>query len=481
MNQRNYDKERRRQQRLERLGTNEPRCVVTGEGDPVVLERHHPGGRKYTEETIILNLVYHRKAEELRKEHPEEIPSPHSELECNGRLLLGIADILSFIKRVPRELIELIRQVGIRLIDSGRRSAAEDRSLTNIPFDHLPAAVRAYVPLAEAEMRKRWRQSPEPSEWTLVFDTETTTDPSQRLRFGSFQWRRHGQLERSGLFYDPAALTKAEVQTLHRFARMHQLELMIVETFVETVFYRLAYEFRAAIVGFNLPFDLSRLAVHHGSARRRPMQGGYSFQLSRHAWRPRVQVRHLSRRAAIIRFSAPPRQRTPRGMRKRIRTPVRRGFFVDVKTIASALTSRSDTLASLAEFLRVPSRKMVTEDHGRRLTPEYIEYAVNDTEVTWECFAEASQRYAQHLLTQTPIHRISSEAGIGKAYLAQMGIDPWRLAQPEFAPEITDIIMQSYFGGRCEVHLRRAVSQIAYCDFLSMYPTVCTLWDCGVG
>jgi hypothetical protein len=35
--------------------------------------------------------------------------------------------------------------------------------------------------------------------------------------------------------------------------------------------------------------------------------------------------------------------------------------------------------------------------------------------------------------------------------------------------------MQTYFGGRSEVHLRRVIFQILYCDFLSMYPTVCAL------
>jgi hypothetical protein len=162
-------------------------------------------------------------------------------------------------------------------------------------------------------------------------------------------------------------------------------------------------------------------------------------------------------------------------MRKHSRVRVRRGFFVDVKTIGAALTSRSDTLASLAEFLGVKSRKMATEEHGRRLAADYIEYAVNDTQVTWECFAELAQRYAAHQLTRTPLHRIASEAGLGKAYLSEMGIESWRLVQPDFPPELTDIVMQSYFGGRSEVRLRRGVRQVLYCDFLSMYPTVCTL------
>jgi hypothetical protein len=119
----------------------------------------------------------------------------------------------------------------------------------------------------------------------------------------------------------------------------------------------------------------------------------------------------------MIRFTAPAKQRTPSGMRKHSRVPVRRGFFVDVKTIGAALTSRSDTLGSLAEFLDVPSRKLSTEEHGGPLTQEYLDYAIQDVQVTWECYAELSRRYAEHGLTQTPIHRIKSEAGIGKAYL----------------------------------------------------------------
>jgi hypothetical protein len=341
--------------------------------------------------------------------------------------------------------------------------------------DCLPVGVRAYVPLAKAERARKPRPEPEPSEWVLIFDTETSTDPAQRLRFGSFQLRKAGALEKHGLFYDPSALTEREQRLLADFARSNGLELLTATEFVENVFFKFGYELRATIVGFNLPFDISRLAVRHGPARRRPMRGGFSFQLSENRWLPRVQVKHLSRRASMIRFTAPRRQRTPRGMRKHTRVPVRRGFFVDVKTIGAALTSRSDTLASLAEFLDVPSRKLATEEHGGPLSREYIGYAVNDTQVTWECYAELSRRYAMHALKQTPMHRVKSEAGIGKAYLKEMRVQPWQLMQPDFPPEIINIIMQTYFGGRSEVHLRRVIFQILYCDFLSMYPTVRTL------
>jgi hypothetical protein len=193
-------------------------------------------------------------------------------------------------------------------------------------LDELWIALRSLVPLADAESVRPWKQPPEPSPWVLIFDTETTTDASQRLRFGSFQWRRGSKLERQGLFYG-SDLSKREQATLANYGAAHGLELMTVAEFTENIFYKLAYEFHGTIIGFNLPFDISRLAIRHSTARRRPMRGGFSFQLSPNHWWPRVQVKHLSRRAALIRFAAPPRQRTSRGRRKhQDRTAVHRGF-----------------------------------------------------------------------------------------------------------------------------------------------------------
>lgn len=56
-----------------------------------------------------------------------------------------------------------------------------------------------------------------------------------------------------------------------------------------------------------------------------------------------------------------------------------------------------------------------------------------------------------------------------------MGIAPWRELQPDFPPEILGRILSSYYGGRSEIRIRREAPQVILCDFLSMYPTVCTL------
>jgi transcriptional regulator with XRE-family HTH domain len=56
-----------------------------------------------------------------------------------------------------------------------------------------------------------------------------------------------------------------------------------------------------------------------------------------------------------------------------------------------------------------------------------------------------------------------------------MGIKPWRIMQPDFPDDIIGLIMSAYYGGRSEIHIRKTPVQVLYCDFLSMYPTVCTL------
>src|SRR5271165_6268517 len=153
----------------------------------------------------------------------------------------------------------------------------------------------------------------------------------------------------------------------------------------------------------------------------------------------------------------------------------RRGSFIDLKTIAAALFSRSFSLASLADFLKTTTRKAESGGHGKRLTPKYVCYAVQDVQATWECYRALRDRYALHALEETPMGKILSEASLGKAYLKRMGVQPFSQVHPDFPAHLTGKILSAYFGGRAEVRWRREILQVLYCDFLSMYPTVCTL------
>ncbi len=356
--------------------------------------------------------------------------------------------------------------------------------------DELPIALRAYaVPtfhtLADpnASKAKPPKSTPAPaSEWTLIFDTETTSDAAQSLRFGTYQLRRGAALDEAGIFYDPDGVTPGELATIERYAAAHGLTLRTRTGFVDDVFYARAFELRATIVGFNLPFDISRLAVAHNSARTRRdnetggMRGGFTFKLSEQKIYPHVQVKHLSRRAAIIRFTEQMKQPDGRGHRNRnLPTRTRRGHFVDAKTLAAALFARSFSLASLSTFLQAANPKLPFDDFAGPVTVDMLRYAVRDTQTTWDCYVALIARFDKLSLTGTIPEKVYSEAGIGKGYLKAMRIAAWRKLQPDVPSKIVGTIMGSYFGGRSEVRIRREVRQIILCDFLSMYPTVCTL------
>ncbi len=70
-----------------------------------------------------------------------------------------------------------------------------------------------------------------------------------------------------------------------------------------------------------------------------------------------------------------------------------RGFFVDLKTLAAALTSTPHSLSSLGNFLGIEHRKLETAEHGGPMTEEYIHYAVQDVQATWECYRVLLTRY----------------------------------------------------------------------------------------
>lgn len=337
-------------------------------------------------------------------------------------------------------------------------------------------AVRAYTEKPNAKpLAKGVRHGglDEPSPWVLVFDTETRIDPSQAVRVGCYQLRRGGALFEDGAFFDPAGLSDADKSDLEAYCTAGGLRLRTRADFNEHVFIAYGYELNATIVGFNLPFDISRIAIHHGPARG-SMRGGFSFQLCASRHQPRIQVKHLSGRASLTQFSAPWKQETPRGMRRQgLKTPAHRGYFIDVKTLAAALTSRAFSLEGLCGFLRVPTRKQASEEHGGPLTEDYLDYARGDVQSTWECYQALMTRYREHGLA-TPAHRILSEAGIGKAYLRDFGIDPL-LACQDVPRGLFGTIMSTYYGGRAEVRLRRVVTEVIYSDFKSMYPTVNSL------
>ena len=113
--------------------------------------------------------------------------------------------------------------------------------------DELPIAIRAYVtptwtalPDTNAPPLKPRKGTPlGASSWTFIFDTETTSDAGQSLRFGTYQLRQSGELFEAGIFYDPDGLKPGEVGVLRRHADAHRLKLRTRDEFVDDVFFAL--------------------------------------------------------------------------------------------------------------------------------------------------------------------------------------------------------------------------------------------------
>lgn len=144
------------------------------------------------------------------------------------------------------------------------------------------AYIRAYTEKPGDEpLASKWKP-PRPIEaprYQLIFDCETTTDPAQALRFGVFQVRDRDRLTSEGMFYDPLTLMRSEIDLLRAYAEEHALNFGTVEDFRQKVFLKVGFEAGASIIGFNLPFDNSRIAIGWSEARGN-MRGGFSFSLS---------------------------------------------------------------------------------------------------------------------------------------------------------------------------------------------------------
>jgi hypothetical protein len=115
-------KERRRQARLERLGTNTPRCVVCNEDDPSCLELHHIPGRKFGDELVIVCRNCHRKLGDAQKDHPCPEADPPSVVECIVHFLQGLADLFE-------QLVPQLRKSAKQLlaIPTGARDSGEGK------------------------------------------------------------------------------------------------------------------------------------------------------------------------------------------------------------------------------------------------------------------------------------------------------------------------------------------------------------------
>lgn len=329
----------------------------------------------------------------------------------------------------------------------------------------------------------RWRSS------VLIFDTETTIDPTQQFTFGIYRyarWRDDGTLSvlAEGIVYaddlpvrdaagfgvltQVAASAHADV-AIHSEART-AIRLLSHREFVNDVLWP-AIQAEALIVGFNLPFDLSRLAVDVAPARG-SFEGGFSFVLwdyldaamgewKENKYRPRLRIQQIDSKRSRYDLTRP----------KDWKGPKPKPGFLDLRTLAYALSDCGHSLLSAGKAFGARQIKAPhAEGHGV-ITPEYVAYARQDVAATCALLEALRAEFDRHPLDLDP-SRTLSPASIAKAYLRAMVLVPILERQPDFSREVLGWSMNAYYGGRAECGIRRTPVPIVYTDVLSMYPTV---------
>jgi predicted nucleic acid-binding Zn ribbon protein len=329
----------------------------------------------------------------------------------------------------------------------------------------------------------------------IVFDTETTIDPSQRLTFGCFRYYKRNPFGRwvcyaEGLIYadDLPQRDPDGFAVLRQYARDHAADTDITsrgasrdlpvisrDEFTNRWLYDKGYRAKkwqgiepATIVGFNLPFDLSRLAIDAGKARKK-YAGGFSFTLfarkgGQPNWhRPRIAVKALGAHKALIGFTGS-KTRDGYDPDDDARNS---GHFLDLHTLVFALTNKSHSLRSAGEAFKCEHLKSTAESYGQ-ITSEFIDYCRRDVLATYDLYEKVMAEYSRHPVGR-PATAMYSPASVAKSYLDAMGVAP---PVDSVSAKVLGYAMASFYGGRAEIHVRNTPLPVSLVDFTSMYPTV---------
>jgi DNA polymerase type B, organellar and viral len=336
--------------------------------------------------------------------------------------------------------------------------------------------------LASDSLESEEREAKEPaprrlSDVALVFDTESTTDPTQRFTFGACQIYERDRLRLEILIHadDLPLPDSAWFAELKRYADRVQsdalsdlgtfrkaIALMSCTEFLESVFYPLAYRGHALVIGFNLPFDLTRIAR---SAAPTKQSDGFSLTLWENPNRARLRIRIADSKRADIRFTKRNAFEGESGYDASFP-----GHFLDLRTLAFALTDRSYSLATACREFEAEQQKSKADEYGQ-ITEAFIDYCRQDVRATWALWLKLRERYGNHPIDLLPT-KVRSAASIGKAYYRAMRIPPILARNPNFNREYLGQAMVAYFGGRVECRIRRWPVPVGYVDFTSMYTSV---------
>jgi hypothetical protein len=390
----------------------------------------------------------------------------------------------------------LVGKIGTGVVEKHTDGAVRTETLNRVPSREpisLPIATRIYPEKRKVDKaprtQKRWRRP----KAMLVFDNESRVDATQRKTFGSYRFIVEGRCLEEGLIAADD-LPAEDWRILEQYVGMHKAD--VVEEGVQQLrlltrrewankLYDLAYKGRCLLVAFNFPFDISRDAYDFTKARGR-FAGGFSLGIwsyvdkngheRANGFRPRIGIKHIDSKRALKGFTArnsPDKvdlipEGSPDG--KPQDGYKFRGHFLDLRTLAFALTDRGYTLEAACKDFGVKHGKYKVKHHGV-ITEEYIEYNRRDVLATYELAIKLLEEYEKHPITLQPT-KAYSPAAVGKSYLRAMGIPPVLERQPNFPLDCVGYAATAFFGGRTSAHIRKVASPVVYVDFLSMYPTV---------
>jgi hypothetical protein len=178
---------------------------------------------------------------------------------------------------------------------------------------------------------------------------------------------------------------------------------------------------------------------------------------------PRLRLKHIDSKRSLMALTRPPRIDKSRNSNEYFG-----GYFVDVRTLAFALTNSSYSLETACEAFKVTHPKIKFDDHGH-VSVENIRYNRGDVLATAELLEKLRVEFDLHPISLEP-YKSRSPASIAKAYLRAMGVVP-PARKFAISREFIGYAMSAYFGGRAECRIRHSIVPV-YADFLSMYPTV---------
>jgi hypothetical protein len=359
--------------------------------------------------------------------------------------------------------------------------------------DQYDIYVRAYASQIEKKKHETSRKSSEPKwpDYALLFDCETRLSADQSLTFGFSRFcelvnKQYIPLEEV-IFHSDREISPNEFNVLRQFAKTNKAEtiengsdrlhLYSQSKFIHEVL-GMAIQAKALIIGFNLPFDLSRLAADWEIAKN----GGWSLifsewrnpktgQLQENKFFPRISVKALNSKTAIIGSLQPWKPKTNAKGKSLIAFPPAR--FLDVRTLLWALRNKSYSLKTGCKEFNLPG-KLDRKPSGR-VSSEEIEYCRQDVRATVALLNAAKEECDLHPIALQP-DKMFSPASIAKSYLEEAKI-AYPSTKVKNAESAYGIAMQAYFGGRAECRIRNWEVPICPVDFMSQYPTVNELLD----